>query len=358
MSIFILKLLVGLGILSLSAETLVKSSIDLSRLFKIPSLIIGLTIVSFGTSAPEMGVSLTAIFKGQAEITVGNILGSNIFNILVIVGVSALISPLVVHRRLLKFDLPVMVGISLAVSWMAWNQSLERIEGFILALGLVFYLLAQTVFSKEEYIEEDSSRKKDIRSTPRNRTFLKSGLVMVLSLGGLVLGARWFVEGASGMALAYGVSELIVGLTIIALGTSLPELATSITAALKGETDLAIGNAIGSNVFNLLGVLGISALLSPNNITISQEALSRDLPLMLATAVLCVPIFVSGKKIERWEGGVFLLFYAGYMLLLYISTLNQPMMYSSATRIFIQLALPLTVLLILYHLRRGRQGSK
>lgn len=321
-------LAVGLGILTAGAEVLVRGAVGLAAAARISPLVVGLTVVAFGTSAPELVVSLRSALTGQSEIAVGNVVGSNIFNVLVILGLSALIVPLRVDRQLVRLDVPLMIAVSLAVYWMCLDGRIDRLEGILLVAVLVGYTVwlvrkSRGENSREvlgEYEAEFSEREP---ATP-GRTLLH--LVMtVAGLGMLVLGADLFVDAAVSIARAWGLSELVIGLTLVAAGTSLPEVATSVVAALKGERDIAVGNVVGSNLFNLMCVLGFTGLLAPGGIPISTEAITQDLPVMVLVALACLPVFVIGQAIERWEGAVLLAFYVLYTAALVCGAQgNQP----------------------------------
>jgi cation:H+ antiporter len=302
--------LAGLGLLVLGAEWLVKGASRLAAAAGVSPLVIGLTVVAFGTSAPETAVSVKSALAGQADIAVGNVVGSNIFNVLFILGASAAITPLVVASQLIRLDVPVMIGVSLLMLLLAGDGSIGRLDAAVLFAGAVAYTAFQvwqsrreTAAVKDEYAHEYGPR--------RSAAAVNVGLV-VAGLALLVLGSRWLVSGAVAFAQALGVSELVIGLTIVAAGTSLPEVATSILAALRGERDIAVGNVVGSNIFNILAVLGLSGLVAPAGLRAADALLRFDLPVMIAVAVACLPIFASGARIARWEGALFLLYYVAY----------------------------------------------
>jgi cation:H+ antiporter len=302
--------LAGLGLLVLGADCLVRGASRLAATIGVSPLVIGLTVVAYGTSAPEMAVSVKSAWAGQPDLALGNVVGSNIFNVLLILGVSAVVTPLRVSSQLVRLDVPLMIGVSLLSLLLAGDGSLGRVDGAILFAGAVAYTVFQIRQSRREAAasrrEEERSAGAKPRSTIANLLFVASGLVL------LVLGSRWLVSGAVAFAEAVGVSELVVGLTVVAAGTSLPEVATSILAALRGERDIAVGNVVGSNLFNLSAVLGLSALVSPAGLPAPPPLLRFDLPVMIAVAVACLPIFASGAVITRWEGALFLFYYLAY----------------------------------------------
>lgn len=312
----VIQILAGLVLLVVGGDLLVRWASRLALGWGIPSLVVGLTVVAFGTSAPELAVSLAASWKGNADIALGNVVGSNIFNILFILGLSALVAPLVVQRSLVRRELPVMLGSAVLVALMGLDGKLDRLEGILLFAGLVGFTTWLIRAGRREAAAAPSTDSATT-SAPANMPLLLGGIA--LSLGLLVLGSRFLVAGAVSIAQSFGVSELVIGLTIVAAGTSLPEVAASVAATLRGERDIAIGNVVGSNIFNVLCVLGGSAILSPTPLAVSPAALGFDIPLMVAVSLLCVPVFLSGSRISRTEGLLFLGLYGGYTALLVIT---------------------------------------
>jgi cation:H+ antiporter len=304
----------GLALLIFGAEWLVRGASRLAAKVGISPLVIGLTVVAFGTSSPEMAVSVQSSFAGQADIAVGNVVGSNIFNILFILGVSAAITPLIVQQQLIRLDVPLMIGLSVAVYLMSLDGIIGRLEGILLFIGIIVYTVFLIVQSRKETkaVEEEYAQEyADKKETGWKPWLINLGLVGV-GLTLLVLGSNWLVDSAISIARWLGLSELIIGLTIVAAGTSMPEVATSITAAIKGERDIAVGNVVGSNIFNILAVLGLTATVAPGGIPVSQAAEAFDIPVMLGVAILALPIFFTGNRIERWEGWLFLFYYIAY----------------------------------------------
>jgi cation:H+ antiporter len=316
----LLLLFAGLVLLVVGAEALVRGASRLAGAAGISPLVIGLTVVAFGTSAPEMAVSTTAAFTGKADVALGNAVGSNIFNVLFILGLSALITPLAVSRQLVRLDVPLMVAVSILTFAAAADGEIGRLDGLVLFGGLIAYTVFLIRLSRrekqqaqDEYVREYGGAKITAR-----RATADAGLILG-GLGLLVLGSRWLVAGAVSIAGAFGVDELIIGLTVVAAGTSLPEVATSVVASLRGERDIAVGNVVGSCLFNLLGVLGLSGLLAADGVTVAPAALRFDLPVMVAAAVACLPIFFTGHLIARWEGALFLGYYLAYALYLVLA---------------------------------------
>ncbi len=309
-----LVLLAGLVLLVIGAEFLVKGSSRLAAMLRIPPLIIGLTVVAYGTSAPEMSVSVMSAFSTQgADIAIGNVVGSNICNILLILGLSALIAPLTVTKQMIRSDVPIMIGVSLLLLVFSLDGQLSKVDSIILFIGGVTYTLSLIYQSSKQGIEQDEFTEEYSLSAPVTPTaWLKNGAYIIGGLVLLVLGSRWLVASAITIAEHFQVSKLIVGLTIVALGTSLPELFTSLIASFRGETDIAVGNVLGSNIFNILAVLGVSGIVAPSGINVASTVINFDLPVAIAVAFACLPIFYSGRQIDRWEGLLFLFYYLAY----------------------------------------------
>lgn len=341
----IVFLILGLALLVVGAESLVRGASRLAAALGISPLVIGLTVVAFGTSSPELAVSVQSALAGQANIAVGNVVGSNIFNVLFILGLSSLVIPLVVSRQLIRFDVPVMIAVSVLVLILGLDGAISRLEGFLLFLGIVLYTgylirlsRKETALAKDEFSTEYGAQE------PTSPKMVVTNLFFVLvGLGLLVLGSDLLVDGAVTIARYLGVSDLVIGLTVVAAGTSMPELVTSIVAAKKGERDIAVGNIVGSNIFNILCVLGLSALVSPTGVAISVAALSFDIPVMIAVALACFPIFFTGMVISRTEGALFTFYYIAYTAYLVLQALNHSALglFSNA---LLYGALPLTAL--------------
>ena len=320
-----LLLIAGLALLVIGAEALVRGASKIAAAVGISPLVIGLTVVAFGTSAPELAVGAQAALTGNGDIALGNVIGSNIFNILVIIGLSAVLIPLVVHQQLVRWDVPLVIALSVLVLLLGLDGKLGRVEGALLFLGLLAYIgfeVWQGRKETEEVQQEYDHEYGDSRAKGA-RLWVINFVLLIAGLGMLVLGADWLVDSASTIARSLGVSELVIGLTIVAAGTSAPEVATSAMAAVRGERDIAVGNAVGSNIFNILGVLGLTALLAPNGIAVPASALRFDIPIMIAVAVAALPIFFTSYTIARWEGALFLALYGGYVLFLFLSAIEH-----------------------------------
>jgi len=317
----LILLLAGLILLTFGADILVKGASSLAGALGISPLVIGLTVVAFGTSAPEMAVSVSSAWSGSAEIAVGNVVGSNICNVLLILGLSAVAASLVVQKQLVRFDIPIMIFLSLLVLAMGLDKDISRLDGAILFTGIVAY----TVFLIREARREGVIKAEGaeaIESSPmwKNIAFIAVGLGM------LILGSQWLVDGAVAIAKYAGLSELVIGLTIVAVGTSLPELATSVMASIKGERDIAIGNVLGSNIFNIGAVLGISGLVAPSGLPVAASSLTLDIPVMILVALACLPVFLTRYTVTRTDGFAFLLCYAAYVTYLVMSSQNSPLL--------------------------------
>lgn len=305
-----LLFLAGLGLLLLGAELLVRGASRLALSLGLAPIIVGLTVVSIGTSAPELAISIGGALSGTPDLAMGNIIGSNIANVLLILGLVALVAPLVVHRQLVWLDVPIMIATSAMCLGMAFDGRIARWEGAVLVAGAIAYIVFLIVLARRhpEQVTDDPSLGNDTAAqrVPRLLMLMAAGLAM------LVGGAQLLVNAATGIATAFGLSDLVIGLTVVAVGTSLPEIATSILSAIRGQRDLAVGNIVGSNIFNLLLVLGATALVARDGVPVSASALRFDLPVMTAVAVACLPIFFTGHRIARWEGALFLCYYIAY----------------------------------------------
>lgn len=326
----------------IGAQLSVRAAVALAALLKTRPLFLGLTVVALGSSAPQLAVGLQAAFTDSTDIAVGSVIGSNIFNVLVTLGLSALIIPLRVARQLVRVDLPLMIAATALVAALAWNGELSALDGVVLLLGMAAYLFV--------VVRQFAHGARHVARTdlePRRRIWPLLGrlALMACGLALLTLGSHLLVGAAVSVALDLGLSERVIGLTVIAVATSLPALMTSLVAALRGERDIAVGNIIGSNLFNLLGVLGITALISTGPLSISPNALDFDLPVMLGVAALCVPLFYSGYRITRLEGLLLLGLYAVYGLHIVSFTTGMPLA-ERLERLMIHYALPVIALCV------------
>jgi cation:H+ antiporter len=326
----------GLVVLVTGGHALVNGSSALARRLGLSPLVIGLTVVAWGTSAPELAVSLGAALDGRGEMALGNVVGSNIINILGVLGASALFTPLVVSRRLVWRDVPILVVLSGAVLVLGYEGHLGRAEGGLLFLVGLVYTVHTIRASRREGVAVSEERPRAEVRLPRASLLVAVGMLL------LVVGARWMVSAATTFARALGVSDLVVGLTVVAVGTSLPEVAASIVAALRGQRDMAVGTVIGSNIFNIVNVLGLTALLAPQGVPVPEPALRFDLPVMIVVAAACLPIFFTGHRISRWEGALFLGYYAVYLLFVVLQA-EQHGALPAFSRAMLFFVIPLTV---------------
>ncbi|WP_235900565.1 calcium/sodium antiporter [Lolliginicoccus suaedae] len=315
----LLSLVGGLILLVGGGELLVRGATSLAQSIGMSALVVGLTVVSFATSAPELAVSTGAALNGYPGLAIGNVVGSNIANIFLILGVGALLAPLVVTSRIVRTDIPVMIGFSLLLLGLALDGAISRIDGLILLALLVAYLVALVTATRsdpgdrEEPVSDASPAPGSAPSRSRAKQAAMSTLLVLIGVGMLVAGAQLLVHGATTIASAFGLSDLVIGLTVVAIGTSLPELATAVIAVRKGQVDLAVGNVVGSNIFNIGAVLGITAVVAPSGIDVVPGAVGFDLPIMIAVALVLLPVAFTGLAVARWEGGVFVAFYVAYL---------------------------------------------
>ena len=338
-----LMFIAGLAALVLGAELLVRGASRIAAALGISPLVVGLTIVAFGTSSPELAVSAGAAITGEGDLAIGNVVGSNIFNVLFILGLSALIAPLVVAQQLVRLDVPLMVVCSLLLLLFALDNEVSRAEGAALFVGVVAYtvfLIWQTHRERDARVVAEYAEAYPVVTGHR---WLLQTVSIVAGLALLVLGARWLVDSAVTFARYLGVTELVIGLTVVAAGTSLPEVAASVMAALKGERDIAVGNVVGSCIYNVLAVLGVTALVAPDGLAVAPSVLSFDLPIMIAVSIACLPILFTGYRIDRWEGAMFLAYYACYSAYLVLRTTEHALLepFSTVMGAFV---LPITLL--------------
>lgn len=307
----LLFLVIGFVMLVKGADWFVEGASKVAEKFGIPQLVIGLTIVAIGTSLPEAAVSTSAALKGSAEITIGNVVGSNIMNILLILGVTSVISPLAVQKSTIKYELPMVIGATVLLAFLElFDGTVGRIDGIILLAGLVLYLLYLLRMARKGQAAVEEQEKEQ---TEKKDNMIK--LILLILVGGVMIvwGSDITVNAATELARIFGMSERLIGLTIVAFGTSLPELVTSATAALKGKADIAVGNIVGSNLFNILFVVGIAATITP---VIYEAAFFIDTIVCIATAVLLWVCVIRKQKLERHGGVILLVGYAGYFLYL------------------------------------------
>jgi cation:H+ antiporter len=352
--------LAGLVGLVAGAELLVRGASKLALSFGISPLVVGLTIVAFGTSAPEMAVSVGAVVSGKTDIAIGNVVGSNIFNVLFVLGLSALITPLVVNIQLIRQEVPIMLGASLLLLVFALDGSIGMVDGsmlFALLLAYTVFLIVQsrseTKAANDEYAAEFKPAEKGGWD---ERLPIQLSLILI-GLAFLVLGSHWLVTAAVVFAKALGVSDVVIALTIVAAGTSMPEVATSVMAAIKGERDIAVGNVVGSSTFNILGCVGLSGLAAGSaGLVMPGAVMQFDIWVMVAVALACLPVFMTGREIARWEGGVFLGYYVAYVTYLVLQSQQSAALggFAFAMTSFV---LPLTVIAMVVAMVRASAAN-
>lgn len=317
----ILLLVLGLAVLIVGGELLVRGAVGLSSAMKISPLVIGMTVVSFGTSAPELLVSIQSAMSGNPGIAIGNVIGSNIANLALVLGITVVIFPIVAEKQTKKLDYPIMMFATFLFYIFALNLNLEFVEGLafiLILLGFTYYLISSSRKStkkeiaemevlSDELIEESSSSSVSV-------IYLLAGLI------GLYFGSDWFVGGATGIARSFNLSDSVIGVTVVALGTSAPELVASIMAALKKQSDISVGNLIGSNIFNIFAVLGITAMVKP--IAVDQSVMTFDMWWMIGISLLLIPVLYFGNKIGKVKGIVLILSYVTYIALVVLRTKN------------------------------------
>lgn len=330
----------GLALLAGGGELLVRGSTQLAARFGISSLVIGLTVVAFGTSAPELAVSLQSVTAGAPDLAVGNVIGSNIFNVLFILGASAVIVPLVVSRRVIWVEVPLVIAISVMAWWLLSDGQLQRRDGALLLAVVAAYI---------GWLLRSASRESsaDGAGADRGPGVLASCATAAGGLALLLFGARWLVSGAVSLAGAAGVDDAVIGLTIVAAGTSLPEVAASLVAAARGHRDMAVGNVLGSNIFNLTVILGITGV-TAGGLPVPAGVLTFDVVVMVAVAVACLPILMTGHRIARWEGTLFLAYYAAYAAYLVMDAVaHERLPHLRDALVFFALPLTTVTLLVL-----------
>ena len=357
----------GLVCLVLGANLLVRGASKLALSFGISPLVVGLTIVAFGTSAPEVAVSVVSVLEGKTDMAMGNVVGSNIFNVLFILGLSALIVPLVVHRQLIRQEVPIMFGVTLLMALMVWDGRLNLVESSLLVVLLVVYTVFLVVQSRRETAANQAAVQASTQGVDEFEAELQASppgawdaklpaqlALIAVGLTLLVLGSDWLVGAAVVFAKALGVSDVVIALTIVAAGTSMPEVATSIAAALKGERDIAVGNVVGSNIFNILGCLGISGVVAGGaGLVVAPSLLAFDMWVMLAVALACLPMFITGGEIARWEGGVFAGYYVAYVAYLILAAQEHEAL-GAFSSVMLSFVVPLTVITLVVAVVRRR----
>ena len=348
----VLMFVLGLVVLVVGADVMMRGASRLAGSFRVSPLVVGLTVVAFGTSAPEMAVSVGSALAGSPDLAIGNVVGSNIANVLLILGISALITPLLVDEQIIRQEIPIMIGASALLVVMALDGNIGLLESIVLFALVIAYTVFLVIQSRRaSKAVQDEFETGIPTSTWDSHWAVQIGLIAA-GLAMLVVGADWLVDAAVAFARAFGVSDLVIGLTVVAVGTSMPEIATSIVAAMRGQRDIAVGNVVGSNVFNILAVLGAAGIASGVGLPVSEAARNFDLWVMLAVAFACLPIMITGREIARWEGVVFLAYYAAYTAWLVLQA-QQHASVPAFSGIMLGYVMPITVITIVVSIVRS-----
>lgn len=344
----VFMLILGLALLVAGAELLVRGSSRLALVMGISPLAIGLTVVAYGTSSPEMAVSVRAALTNHPDIVIGTNVGSTIFNILFILGICGLVAPLLISQRLVWYEVPIMIVANLLLLAMSFDGKIDRLDALILFGCIVGYTIFAIVKGRRESkaIADEYQTAFSVSNKGLNALNIgKQCALIILGLIFCVFGASWLLDSTVILAKALGISELVIGITIVAAGTSLPEVATSVVATIRGQRDIAVGNVVGSNIFNILGIVGVAGLIAPDGIAVAPSVLRFDLPVAIATCVACLPVFFTGHKISRWEGIVFLGYYAAYTSYLIMAAKDHDSLHMFSM-IMIWFVIPLTLLTV------------
>ncbi len=310
-----LLVVAGLAGLLIGADLLVRGGGAVALHLGVSPMVIGLTLVALGTSLPELAIGIDAVREGSPGLAVGNVVGANLINILLVLGVSALIRPIAFERRTLRFDLPAMTVASLALWLLALDGALSRVDGIILALGGAAYTAGVVRTSRREpaAVRDDYAERSERAASRNGRGLVLRALTMLAGIGLVLVGAELLVDGAVEIARSLEVSETTIGLTVLAIGTTAPELVTTLTSTVRGDRDIAVGNLLGSSVYNIAAVLGIAVLLAPAAVEIPREVIAADLLVLAAVGLITVPVLLTGHRISRLEGGAFVAAYLGYL---------------------------------------------
>lgn len=342
----IARIVAGLVLLVVGGEVLVRGASSLASRMGISPLVVGLTVVSVATSAPELAVTAGAVLDGQPDLAVGNVVGSNIANVLLILGIAALVLPLVVREQLVKIDVPVLVGISVMMLLVAMDGRISTLEGGVLLLAMAAHTVVTVVAGRRSHRASVRKRRGSAPEGPEPLRTPVAALFVLVGVGLLVGGANLLVAGAVNIAEGLGVSSLVIGLTVVAIGTSLPELSASVIAAVRGQRDLAVGNVVGSCIANIGLVLGLPALVAPGGLPVPSAAIAFDIPIMVATTVVLVPVLFTGFTVARWEGGLFVVLYASYTAFIVLNATQHSALQGFET-VMLVFVLPLVGLTLL-----------
>lgn len=360
----VLLFIIGLVTLIGGAELFLHSVDKFGAAWSVSPVVMGLTVVAFATGAPELAISLQAAAEGRADLVLGNILGSNIANILLILGVAGLVKPLKITRRIIRVDVPMVIGASILLFVLAMDGTLTPLDGSIILAALLAYSIFMYFQIKKDRASNQNGAKREEDKTGEEVSAWFYSKYVALLLTGLVLivlGSRWMVHAAVEIAELLGISELIIGLTIVSIGTSLPEVATSLSSVRKGDSDTAVANVMGSNLYNILLTLGLTIVVAPGVLDVSPYAIHFDLPIMVIVAGACLPLFVPGSTLYRLEAGGFLFYYISYITYLVFLALDHPLK-DGMEFIILYVSIPITLIYILFKLfqffRNTHRSSK
>ncbi len=350
----------GLAALIGGAELFLRGVDHFGVKWRVSPLIMGLTVVAFATGAPELAISIQAAASGNADLVLGNIIGSNIANILLILGISAIIRPLVVKLRVVQIDVPIVIAASILLYIVAFDGQLTKIDGVWLLIGLVLYSIFTFFQIKKE--RKSQPEETDFEAEERKLAsgwffYVKNIGYLIIGLGLIVQGSDWMVQSAVELATILGLSQLVIGLTIVSIGTSLPEVATSIATIRKGNTDMAVANVLGSNLYNILLTLGLTIVIAPNVLDVSAAAIALDLPFMVAVSIVCIPVFVAGFDITKTDGSIFLFYYGSYLTYLVLEAVGSPLLPPIET-VMIYAIVPATVIYVVWRALNHRKNLK
>lgn len=320
----VLLFIIGLAMLIGGAELFLKSVDKFGAAWSVSPVVMGLTVVAFATGAPELAISLQAAAEGRPDLVLGNILGSNIANILLILGVAGLVSPLKITNRIIKIDVPMVIAASVLLFVLAMDGSLTPLDGIIILFGLLLYSMFMYTQIRKDRAANQLKEKREVGEPVTTLFYGKYIFFLFAGLVFIVMGARFMVDSAVEIAGILGISELIIGLTIVSIGTSLPEVATSVSAVRRNDSDTAVANVMGSNLYNILLTLGLTIVIAPGVLDVSADAIKLDLPIMVIVAAACLPLFWPGKKLGRMEAGGFLFYYTAYLTYLTLLALRHP----------------------------------
>lgn len=314
-------ILVGLAVLVAGAELLTRGGSAIAVRFGVPPIVIGLTIVAVGTSAPELGVGIDAALQGNGALAVGNIAGTNVVNMLLILGSSALIRPLAIRMDTLRLDLPAMLVASIAMLVLSIDGDLSRLDGALLVgMGVIYtWLVVRAAQRERRAIRREYGEEYKAPPPETSRSHVIRNLVLLIGgIAVIVVGSDWFVEGAVALARLWGVTDAFIGLTVVAIGTSSPEFVTTLIGTIRNHRDIAIGNLLGSSVYNIVFILGVTCLMPTGGLPVTANLIAIDIPILVAVAFLCVPVFITGRQVSRIEGGLMVAAYIGYLAYLIV----------------------------------------